>query len=335
MFRRVFYMLFAITLGGSMLAMGEPIPEVSPKVINWYMVHEPTSVFRHATIKFSQILKEKTGGALQIRIVTKQDMDPSLRNVSDVLKGVQEGKIHMTQTYTNRLATLNKDFLVFDLPFLFRSYDHADKVLEGKTGQNLLASLDNYNLKGLAFTYSGGSRIILTKDKEIKRYEDLKGLRVRVANSPMFKSLYKSIGALGVPLSLDEGYEAVAQGFIEGMEATYVRFLPEYRKDLRVLNDTGHTLFLTTLVINKQFFESLSPPFQRALSEAAIEAGRVERQTTIGDSEALKKSLPKEGIKIVTMTEKERKRFKDKTQAVYKKFAKMRGQQLLTQVLSQ
>ena len=88
----------------------------------------------------------------------------------------------MSQMYTTTLGEFNKDLFVLDMPFLFRSHEHAAQVLEGQIGQSLMAGLaKSSNIQGLAFTYSGGYRMIAAT-KALKTVDDFKDVRIRIAD---------------------------------------------------------------------------------------------------------------------------------------------------------
>lgn len=313
-----FASLFCASVSGA-----DEIGKEKPLEITWVLAHEPITLFEEAAKKFSSIVDEKSQGSIKINVISAKNLyDGKVISPMQVYEKVRNGEIQMSQGYTTALGLYAPKFWVLDLPFLFESHDHATNVLEGEIGKEILASLDEKNIKGLAFTYSGGYRIIPSKEKQIHRFEDIKGMKVSVAGTPVFEELYKLLGAVPVKMnSLDVAREQLRTGASEASESTYPRFLPlEYEKVTGVVNETNHSLFLTSLIINKDFFDSLSSRQQMILQEAAIEAARLERNITVASHDKSREECKELGLKVVTLSEVERERFKNAVKPLYGKF---------------
>merc|ERR1719261_315533 len=98
----------------------------------------------------------------------------------DLLDLMEQGEIEMSQMYTSTLGRKhNRDMWALDMPFLFRDHEHARMVLEGDVGKKLMSDLAaKTNVQGLAFTYSGGYRMI-PANVVIEKIEDFQGLPLR------------------------------------------------------------------------------------------------------------------------------------------------------------
>lgn len=317
---RIGWILNAILFSAGPVFADQPVQK-----IKWVLAHEPVRLFETAAKHFAQEVKAKSNGQLEVEVLTLPDYEKKYNNGGalkhdDVVRYIQSGKIEMSQTYTTSLGSLDKDMFVLDLPFLFRDHQHATKVLEGKIGSSLLAGLEKENVKGLAFTYSGGYRII-PGDKAITSIEQFKGLKLRTSFSPVAQDTFALLGATPVPMDLDSVAGAKKQGKIQAGESTYPRFYElkqnEYSK---VLNDTGHSLFLTSIIMNGNFWKNLNPKLQQVVREAAIDAARLEREQSIADAEATKEKCRQEGINVVDLSPAERQKFIQKTKPIYQKY---------------
>lgn len=303
--------------------------------ITWVLAHEPITLFEEAAKKFSSLVNEKSNGEILVNVVTSANLkNGKVISPLAVYEKVRSGEIQMSQGYTTALGVYSPQFWVLDLPFLFDSHDHATKVLEGEIGQSLLATLDEKNIKGLAFTYSGGYRIIPSVKREIHRYEDIKGMKVSVAPTPVFEELYKLLGAIPVKMnSLDVAKEQLRVGVSDASESTYPRFLPlEYEKVAGIVNETNHSLFLTSLIINKDFFESLTKEQQAILQESATEAARLERNITVASHDKSREDCEELGLKVVRLSDYERERFKNAVEPLYGKFEQYFSKDLVDRI---
>lgn len=295
------------------------------KKIRWVLAHDPVKLFEAAANHFAEEVGKKTNNQVQVEIMTvpayskKYGKGKEMKNF-DVVRYIQNGKIEMSQTYTTSLGVLEKDMYVLDLPFLFRDHAHATKVLEGKVGGQLLAGLEKSNVHGLAFTYSGGYRV-LPANTPIENLEQFKGMKIRTSQSPVAQDTFRALGATPVPMDLDDVANATKQGKISASESTYPRFYElkqnEYSK---VLNDTKHSLFLTSIVINQDFWKSLTPAQQTAIREAAVSAARLERTQSIADAEVTKEQCKKDGIQVVDLPKPEQEKFKALMKPIYAKY---------------
>tara|TARA_B100002019_G_scaffold293084_1_gene318654 strand:+ start:1732 stop:2703 length:972 start_codon:yes stop_codon:yes gene_type:complete len=302
------------------------------KKVRWVLAHEPIELFLRAARKFATLMEQLAPGELDVEILTLSeysekynDGEPVTKH--DLLRLMKEGKCEMSQMYTSTLGRAhNTDMRVLDMPFLFRDHDHAKWVLEGEIGNELLKGLDEESkgfrsVKGLAFTYSGGFRMI-PANKEIHKIEDFQGLPLRCNNSDIAKETLKAVGAVPVPIELEQINEGVQDGDIVGGESTYPRFFGlKQNEHMNTINDAEHSLFLTTIIVEKEFWKTLSKELKCSIRDASREAARAERVWSVEDIDIVKSKCQEEDINVVTMSDAERARFKDATAYLYDKFA--------------
>jgi TRAP-type C4-dicarboxylate transport system substrate-binding protein len=211
---------------------------------------------------------------------------------------------------------------VLDLPFLFRDHAHAKQILDGEVGADLLGRLNSQSaVRGLAFTYSGGFRII-PSTQAIQAVEDFQGLRLRVSEkSPIARDTFEAVGAIPVPMVIEHIPQEVRAGEITGGESTYPRVYGMNQNEVcGYVNETEHSLFLTGIIINADFYNSLTPEQQQAIHVAAYEAAQAERVEAVEDIQLVKQRCIQDGIKVVRMPREELDRFQDKTRCVYDKY---------------
>jgi TRAP-type C4-dicarboxylate transport system substrate-binding protein len=127
-------------------------------------------------------------------------------------------------------------------------------------------------------------------------------------------------------MELEEITGAVGQGAIAGGESTYPRFYALNQNEVcEVINDTAHSLFLTSIIVSTKFWDGLSGELQTIVSEAALNAARFERKESVDDIEAVQRRCADDGIKIVTLPEEEVRKFKEAVQPVYAKYRPVFG----------
>jgi len=299
--------------------------------IRWVLAHEPIELFLRAAKRFTREVNERAAGQLDIECMTLSEYAERYnggRKVTkhDLLDLMESGAIEMSQMYTTWLGErYSKDMRVLDLPFLFRDHDHAAAVLDGEIGECLLEGLSKTGVKGLAFTYSGGFRMIPAV-KAINSMADFEGLRIRSNRSPVAVDTFRAVGAEPVVMELEDISGAVQSGEIVGGESTYPRFYGLKQNEVcDVINDTGHSLFLTSIITSHKFWDSLEPGLQAIIRIAASNAARSERIESVEDIALVQQRCSEEGIEVVKLPAEELSKFKAATVPVYAKYEREFG----------
>jgi TRAP-type transport system periplasmic protein len=296
------------------------------KHIKWVLAHEPIELFIRAAKVFAAEVEAQAPGQLEIEVMTMSEYSNKYNNGVLVTKHelvdlLDAGKIDMSQTYTITLGKVNKDFFALDLPFLFANHDHASRVFEGSVGKQLLDSLqESKKIKGLAFTYSGGFRII-PGNEPVSKIEDLRGMKIRTSHSPVAIDTFKAVGADVVPMELEELTEGLAKADVTVGESTYPRVYALGQDQVsKVVNHTEHSLFLTSILIGTALWDTLSPELQTVVSNASKVAARYERELSVADVELVQERCEADGIEVIKMSSEEQVRFAQATQVVYEKY---------------
>lgn len=296
--------------------------------IRWVIAHEPVGLFLKVADCFAREVNEQTGGKFNIEVLSLTDYSNKYNGGQKVTKNdlmnlINTGAIEMSHIYTTWLAEYNKDLHALDLPFLFRDHDHADTILEGDIGAALLADVSKTsNIKAMSFTYSGGYRIVPSNFRA-DTVADWAGKKVRTSRSPVAVDTFKALGAVPFEgIALEEMNEAADQGVIEAGESTYVRVFPlEQNKSFSVVNDTAHSLFLTSIIVNKDFMSKFDSETQEIFATAAFNAARSERRESVADIPNILAQCTAEGVDVVKMSEAELNKFKSITAKVYDTYA--------------
>ena len=301
---------------------------MQPKLVKWVLAHEPIEIFIRAAEEFKRIVEARAPGRLNIDILTLSDYSKKYRNGEHVTKGqlldlMAAGEIQMSQMYTYVLSKYNKDLDVLDLPFLFRDHNHAQRVFEGPIGEEMLEgySRDGSKIKGLGFTYSGGYKN-MTFNKDVTALTDFVGAKIRTSNSPVAQATFRSLGAEPTTFEIEELAERLGTDEIDAGECTWPRFYGnDVYKNTKTVVNTDHSLLVTNIIINTDFFNDLDLELQSIVKDAAIQAARFERQISVDDVEPTSARARSEGYKIVDLNAEERSEFVKTTAVVYDQFA--------------
>ena len=319
--------------------------------LNWVLAHEPYHLFINAAKSFSEEIAAETNGEYNINVITLADWNEQAKqtipgdvtipapihsvDLSRVVDYVDNGMIDIATTYSNTLGRVDKDLFSLTMPFLFNSDEHARGVLDGPIGQHLLSKLaDTSNVRGLTFTYSGGFRIV-PSNKAIERLEDFYKMNIGTSYNPVATETWKAVDANPVSMFIEDLEKNIANGIVEGGETTYTRFFVlGHDRQATHINANEHSIFLTTLIINKQLWESLGEKVQGVFARAALRAAQLERNESLLDNEVIRVRAAAKGIPTISMNNMERARFVSVTKGLYDKFNTYFSPGLLSQLTS-
>lgn len=307
---------------------------MSTYTIRWVLTHDPIALFEDAARHFAQMIHEESGGELEVRVQTPTEYGNGVHvSPAEVMRRVVAGELEMSQTYSTILGQLASRLWALDLPFLFENHEHAAQVLDGPIGMELLEGLVPSNLRGLAFTYSGGYRIISATEREIHRLEDIAGLNVRTSFNPVVQALYRSLGATPHPAPLQAIPELTQAGAIDAAESTWPRYWDMGHHDVQaIVNQTSHSLFLTTLVVNEVFYQGLPGHLQEVLRCCALETARQERAKSVADAITARTTYLAQGGAVVTPSFEEKVRFEQAVDGIYARFEPEFGEDLIARI---
>jgi tripartite ATP-independent transporter DctP family solute receptor len=262
-------------------------------------------------------LKELSGGRMSIQIYPSGQ----LGSEQQCVELVQIGSLAMTKVSAAVMESFSTDYKVLGLPYLFRSKEHAFKVLDGKIGRDILLSTEKVWIRGLCF-YDAGSRSFYTVSRPIHTPDDLKGLKIRVMKSKTALEMVRAMGGSPTPLSWGELYTALQSGVVDGAENNPPSFYTSHHYEVcKYYTLDEHTSVPDVLIINDKIWKKLSPQEQQWLQQAANESVQVERRLW---AESVKKSLEavqKAGVEIY---HPDKSLFRAKVAPVYKEYRKDR-----------
>ena len=156
---------------------------------------------------------ERSSGRHEIKVFHSSQLGEE----KETLEQTRAGAIDLNRTNVALIGNIVPAMNVLALPFLFRSIEHMQKVLDGPIGSEILGSFEPYGFVGLAF-YDSGARSIYNAVRPVKSIADLKGLRIRVQQSELMSQMIRSLGAEPVELPYGQVLTGLATHLIDGAE---------------------------------------------------------------------------------------------------------------------
>jgi len=268
-----------------------------------------------ASLKFAELVEQKTEGRVKVEVGGSAQFGDDVESLTNM----RLGTLAFSTNSQGSTAGVVPEFNLVGLPFLFRDLEHAYKVVDGPVGAKLDEAANRKGLVVLAL-WDNGIRHTSNNKHPIINPEDLQGIKVRTPPDAMTLDIFKALGANPGPLAFSELYIALQQGVFDGQENplmnVYSSKLYEVQKYISL---TGHKYETTPLLASKMIWASLSGADQAAIREAAVEAGKLNREMSLAADIELRTKLTEAGVEI---NEIDQAAFAAKTQSVYDKWSK-------------
>ena len=267
--------------------------------------------------KFAELVNEKSDGRIEVQVYPAGQMG----EMTDILTAVQSGSMQMTRTNPSWLADAGVSSMnLLALPFVFDDLDSANKVLDSDVGQKILNQVEESDtmVKALGYLEPSG-RYFFFKNKKVANLKDIAGLKIRVQTNDLATKMVSSLGASATPISYNELYSSLQTGIVDGADNPLKGILNMsfYEVGSYVL-DMPHQYEASVIIINSDFFNSLSEEDQAVINEAMEEGAEYFKQISDEALEGYRSQLEEKGMEFVTPDDPQE--WKDAAQTIYSEF---------------
>ena len=263
-------------------------------------------------------LEKATNGRLSIQMYGSMQ----LGGEKEMIEQAQIGALAFARVSVGALGPVVDDLNVFNLPYVFRDTAHAQKVMDGEIGTELLDKVTNSGkgIVGICWMDAGARSFYDTKHP-IKNMADLKGLKVRVMGNPMFVDMANAMGANGIAMGYDQVFTSLQTGVIDGAENNPPSFVfDNHYQVAKYYTIDEHLIVPEMLVMSKKVFDSLSKEDQALVKKFGREAQFEERKLW---EEYEKKAMDKakaSGVQILQISAADKKQLQDAVKPVWDKY---------------
>ncbi|MBR9790378.1 MAG: TRAP transporter substrate-binding protein [Gammaproteobacteria bacterium] len=217
-----------------------------------------------AMVHFGERLSELSNGAMDVKIYPSSQLGTE----REMIELLQIGSLSMTKVSASPLEGFVPAMKIFSIPYIFRDNDHFWKALNSEVGQGLLAGVEPFRLKGLAY-YDAGSRSFYTNNKPVRTPADLAGMKIRVLNSPTAVRTVRELGGAATPVAWGELYTALQQGVVDGAENNPPSYyLSRHYEIARYYSLDEHTSVPDVMLMSLRVWENLTDQQQAWVDEA-------------------------------------------------------------------
>jgi tripartite ATP-independent transporter DctP family solute receptor len=288
-------MLRNALLGLSLLAL--PGAAQSQTVIRFGYELPVTHEFHEGARMLAKDVLEGTKGSVRIELYPAGQLTKDSTFPREITSGTVDAGLSPTLYWTGVMPIAG----IFDVPYVVRDHDEAQKVLKTEVGQRLLDGLTKFNAVGLGY-FNYGFGIFGTTKRPLLKPEDFKGMKVRT-NNDIGAQLLKAFGASPTFMSGSEVYLGLQQGTVDGthtgLSSVVSRKMWDVLKHLTVEN---HNMIPYFVVFRKSVYDKLTPEEQKVLREAVQKSSDWVAKTMKASDDQAVDVLRKQGMQVEVLT---------------------------------
>lgn len=279
---------------------------------------------RHlAVLKFKELVEKRSNGKIQVEVFPSEQ----LGSEAEMIESVTFNDLQMVAS--SAFSQYDQRISVFELPYLFDSYEEAWSVLDGEIGQQVAKPFLDDNLRILAYFENGFRHV--TSNKPIEKPEDLKGLKIRTPEFPLSISTFKAFNSNPTPMAFGELYMALQQGTVDAQENPVANiFASKFSEVQDYLNMTAHQYMPLPVAISEEFWQSLKLEEQEIIQKSALEAAHFHRDILRENEENMINELKAAGMEVI---EPNHEAFREKAAIVYEDYKQKFGEEFVNNVL--
>jgi len=276
------------------LALGTSALAQQPTVLKIGYATSKESHYGVGSTVFCDEVEKGTQG----RFKCQHFANSALGGEREQIEAIQLGTQDLVNTSTGPVGNFVPEVKIVDIPFLFRDYDHARKVMDGPIGQDILTKFPSKGIIALAWT-ENGFRHMTNSKRDIVKPSDAAGLKMRTMENKVHMDGYRTFGILPTPMAFPELFGALQQGTVDGQENPIpVILASKFSQVQKHLSLTGHVYSPALLLLSPKVWNKLSDADKKVFVDAARKASVAQRKKVNDDENNGIAQLEKDGMKV-------------------------------------
>ena len=267
-----------------------------------------------AVQRWAELVEKESGGAMKLELFPNSALGSKSQLIDQMVMGENIITIADGAFYAEYGVP---DMGIMYGPFFFESWDDVWKLLDSDWYAEQCKKLADMGITILASNWVYGERELMTKSLVVKP-ADVKGMKIRLANSPIYVEGFNAIGATAVPMALGDVYTALQNGTLDGVENPLSTLYGQsFQEVCKYILMTGHIKNFTTWCIGTNFLKTLPKEQQDLLFKTAKEAGlynNEQQAAAVGD---YAKKMTDAGVTITELTPEQIAEWKEAAKSFY------------------
>jgi len=236
--------------------------------LKWAHVYEVAEPYHTQAVWAADEIKKRSNDKYQIDVFPASQ----LGNENQINEALGLGTVDMIYTGVAFAGSIHKPIAITNAPFVLRDFEHWKLYRDSQLFRDIAKGYeDKTKHKVITLTYYG--QRMVTANKEIKKPEDMKGMKLRVPPAPLFLMFTKSVGANATPIAFAEVYLALQQGTVDGQENPLPTIMAKkfYEVQSHIML-TGHIAESLLTITGAHVWSKLSDADKKVFEEVLIEA---------------------------------------------------------------
>ena len=300
------------------VASGEPGELSAQEITIRFGLTDPVDTpYGQATVEFERLVEDGSDGRIDVQLFPSAQLGSIVEQLESVRQGAQEMSMASPGWFSQFYPRMD----MLELPFLVTDWDQAQRMLSSQAFQDLAKAAEEETDVLIYGKFPYGFRNIANSKRSIETLEDLKGLKLRVQNSPAHLATFQALGASPVALAWDETYQAVQTGVVDGLEnANTVLLANKFPEIARYVSTTHHLFGMLFAFMNPEFYDSLGEEDRALLDDAMRQAEAMNIELSLGAEKDAVEGLRELGAEINDVTPEVIGQMRAAVQPVYEEF---------------
>ncbi|WP_216829473.1 DctP family TRAP transporter solute-binding subunit [Alkalihalobacterium elongatum] len=283
-----------------------------------------------AASMFAQLVREKTDGWVEVQVFP----NAILYEAQDEFDALMSNDIHIIAPALSEVTVLDPRWLVMDLPYVFQDEQMVETAFNGKIGELLFESIEEYGLHGIAY-WDNSFKQFTNNVRPVVVPEDIEGLTVRVMPSDALIDTYRALGAWTRLFPFNEVYDVLSTGIIDGTENTLSNIYSKgFYRQQKYMTLSNHNYLGYAVFMNRDYWDSIPVDYQNSIIEAMDEVTLWLRDHSKVINEEMLNRIKNSGqVEIHYQTEAERSLWKQSFKPIYEKYGRIIGEELMKEVI--
>ncbi len=289
----------ALTAAVALFAASLTVPAQAAEWRGWN-IHKPGYPNTVAMDKFAELLKEKSGGKMTLKMFHSG----TLGTQPDAIEQVRIGGLEIGNFNLGPIGPVAAEANVVSLPFIFRDMAHMHRALDGEAGDKISAGMAKKGLVALAW-YDSGARSFYNSKKPINTPADVKGMKVRVMNNDLYSGMIKALDGNPSPMAFSEVYQSLKTGVVDGAENNWPSYESTGHFEVAGYYSLSQHLIIPECVcINANVYNALSDDEKKIVRDAARESATLQRELWEARAKSSREKVMASGVKFNDIPDK-------------------------------
>ena len=317
-------LIAAIALTGMALASPQALA-ADPLVIKFsHVVAENTPKGQMAN-RFKELVDERLAGKVTVEVYPNSQ----LFNDDTVVPAMLLGDVHLAAPALSKFGKYTSKLQVFDLPFLFKDLEAAERFQKGPAGEKLLTSMTDKGILGLGFLHNGLKQ--LSASKPLMEPADANGLKFRIMQSDVLASQFEALEATPLKKPFSEVFTLLQTKAIDGQENTWSNiYSKKFFEVQEYITESNHGLLDYLVVTSDSFWKGLPDDIRsevgKALNDAIAHGNKIALEKAVNDRQRI---LDSGRTKLIELTDEQRLKWVEAMKPVWKQFEDEIGKDII------